>query len=314
MFATSSIESQLISTMIEPLQMKKNGKPRLLILGCGDVGMRVIRLLRGRFRIFAVTRQADHVDALRAAGATAIIADLDRPDSLARLTGLAPNIMHFAPPQSDGVTDKRTRHLLGNLPRHANMVYVSTSGVYGDCGGELVDETRTPNPQNARAKRRVDAERTLRSWARRSGSCLSILRVPGIYAADRLPIERLTKGVPALQEQDDVYTNHIHADDLARIAVAALMRGGPCRIYHAVDDSCMKMGEYFDAVASEFNLPPPPRLSRAELKTQVSPMMWSFMAESRQLSNLRIKHELGIRLHYPRVQDALHQFNLASTS
>lgn len=299
-----------MSAIVEKFQTKKSGKPRLMIVGCGDIGMRIIRLLGGRFRIFAVARQIDRIDELRAAGAIPLIADLDRPASLARLTRLASMVIHLAPPQSDGATDERTRNLAAVLPAHANLVYVSTSGVYGDCGGALVEETHAVNPQNARARRRVDAEQTLRGWARRSGSRLAILRVPGIYAAGRLPIERLTKGTPALQQQDDAYTNHIHADDLARIAVLALLRGAPCRVYHAVDDSDMKMGEYFDAVAQEFKLPKPQRLPREELKKQVSPLLWSFMAESRRLTNRRIKGELGVRLRYPRVIDALPQLHL----
>jgi nucleoside-diphosphate-sugar epimerase len=191
------------------------------------------------------------------------------------------------------------------LPDQANMVYVSTTGVYGDCGGEMVDETRPVSPQNARAKRRVDAERTLRGWARRSGSRLAILRVPGIYAADRLPIDRLKKGTPAIREEDDVYTNHIHADDLARIIAAALFKGQPNRVYHAVDASDMKMGEYFDAVADKAGLPRPPRLPKEQLSAVVSPVMLSFMSESRRLSNRRLHAELGVRLQFPRVQDAL---------
>ena len=303
--AQTKIQRESLSTMPDPIQSRKTGKPRLTIIGCGDIGMRVIRLLRGRFRVFAVTRQAERIGELRAAGAIPILADLDQPASLARLARLASTIGHLAPPQSAGATDRRTRHLATVLPSKATLVYMSTTGVYGDCGGQLVDETRAPNPQNARAQRRVDAEQTLRAWARRSGSRLSILRVPGIYAADRLPIERLTKGIPALQEQDDVYTNHIHADDLARIVVLALLRGAPCRVYHAVDDSCLKMGEYFDAVAQQYDLPQAPRLPRAELQSQVSPMLWSFMAESRRLSNRRIKSELGVVLRYARVADAL---------
>lgn len=286
-------------------QTEKSGKPRLMIVGCGDIGMRIVRMLHRRFRIYAVTRQSDRVGELRAAGAIPIVADLDQASSVARLARLASTIIHLAPPQSDGVTDRRTRHLTAALPAHSNLVYVSTSGVYGDCGGAVVAETRAPDPQNDRAKRRVDAEQTLRSWARRSKSRLSILRVPGIYAAERLPIERLSKGVPALQQQDDVFTNHIHADDLASIVVLAMTRGAPCRVYHAVDDSCMKMGDYFDAVAQEFKLPKVLRLPRAELKNQVSPMLWSFMTESRRLTNCRIKDELGVRLRYPRVTDAL---------
>jgi nucleoside-diphosphate-sugar epimerase len=281
------------------------GKPRLLILGCGDVGMRLLPLLRDRFRVFAVTSQSSRCDELRAAGAMPIVADLDQPASLARLARLAHYIVHLAPPQSDGLTDRRTRNLTAILPEQAVLVYVSTTGVYGDCGGELVPETRPVKPRNPRALRRVDAERRLRAWARRSGSRLSILRVPGIYAADRLPLERLRKGTPALLPDDDVFTNHIHADDLARIIAAALFRARSGRIYHAVDDSQMKMGEYFDAVAAAFDLPRPPRLPRAALKDAVSPMLLSFMSESRRLSNARLKNELGVRLRYPQVSDAL---------
>lgn len=280
-------------------------KPRLLILGCGDVGMRLLPLLHERFRVFAVTSQASRCDELRAAGAVPVIADLDQPASLARLARLAHHIVHLAPPQAEGTKDRRTRNLTAILPDHATLVYVSTTGVYGDCGGALVGETRPANPQNARARRRVDAERVLRAWARRSGSRLGILRVPGIYAADRLPVERLKKGTPALRPEDDVYTNHIHADDLAQIVALALFRAQPCRVYHAVDDSDMKMGDYFDAVADAFALPKPPRLPRTELGEAVSPMTLSFMSESRRLTNARIKTELGVRLQYPQVRDAL---------
>jgi nucleoside-diphosphate-sugar epimerase len=291
---------------------KKIGKPRLLILGCGDVGMRLLPLLRERFRVFAVTSQEARRDELRAAGAIPLIADLDQPASLARLARLARYIVHLAPPQSEGFTDRRSRNLTAILPDDATLVYISTSGVYGDCGGAWVDETRTLNPQNPRARRRVDAERTLRRWARRSGSRLAILRVPGIYAADRLPVERLKKGTPALQEQDDVHTNHIHAEDLARIIMLALFRAQPCRVYHAVDDTDMKMADYFDAVADALALPKPPRLPRQELSKRVSPMLLSFMSESRRLENQRIKEELGVRLRYPEVRNALKRLAVIS--
>ena len=300
--------------MMKNIVRKKLGKPRLLVIGCGDVGMRLLPLLRDRFRVFALTSQASRREELRAAGAVPVIADLDNPASLARLHGLAHNIVHLAPPQSDGPTDQRTRNLTAILPDRATLVYVSTTGVYGDCGGVLMDETRTVNPQNARAKRRVDAERVLRAWARRSDSSLSILRVPGIYAADRLPVERLQKGTPALLPQDDVYTNHIHADDLAGIIWKALFRARPCRVYHAVDDSDMKMADYFDLVADAFSLPKPPRLPRDELRKVVSPVLLSFMSESRRLGNARIKKELGVRLRYARVGDALAEISKRQSS
>jgi nucleoside-diphosphate-sugar epimerase len=283
--------------------------PRLLVIGCGDVGMRLLPRLRGHFRIFALTSSRQRFDELRQAGAVPILGDLDQAHTLARLGRLARRIVHLAPPASHGEHDSRSRRLVAILPEGSHMVYVSTTGVYGNCQGAQIDEARPVAPVNARARRRVDAERVLRAWASRSGSRLSILRVPGIYAEDRLPIERLQRGTPALVAEDDVYTNHIHADDLARIIRLALVRGLPQRIYHAVDDSELKMGDYFDLVADAKGLPRPPRLARAQLKAQVTPMMLSFMSESRRLDNLRIKRELGVRLQWPDVQSFLSRPN-----
>lgn len=285
--------------------LKILSKPRLLVVGCGDVGLRLLPLLRDRFRVFAVTSQSARVAELRAAGAVPIVANLDQPASLQRLKGLADTVVHLAPPASEGQIDRRTRNLAAILPRHGTVVYVSTTGVYGNCGGALFDETRATAPANTRAVRRVDAEQVLRRWARVSGARLAILRVPGIYAADRLPLERLKQGTPALLPADDPYTNHIHADDLAKIIVLAVFRAAPQRVYHTVDDSDLKMGDYFDAVADAFQLPRPPRLPREELVKQVSPMLLSFMSESRRLKNDRMKRELGVRLRYPTVADLL---------
>ena len=286
-------------------QLNGLGKPRLLIVGCGDVGMRLIPLLRSRFRVFALTSQPERLSELRSAGVIPILGNLDSPQSLYRLKGLSDIVVHLAPPPMQGSLDQRTRNLVAILPRHGKLVYVSTTGVYGDCKGAYFDETRPVAPVNARAERRVDAERVLRRWARHREGKLSILRVPGIYAADRLPLERLRQGTPALLDADDVYTNHIHADDLAQIIALALFRAQPLRVYHTVDDSALKMGDYFDQVATAFKLPRPPRVPRAELSKQVSPMLLSFMSESRRLSNERMKTELGVRLRWPAVSDLL---------
>jgi len=290
---------------MKKLTIQKFKLPRLLIVGCGDVGMRLLPLLRPYFRVFATTSQPSRCAELRALGAVPLVVDLDQPATLRRLAGLASRVVHLAPPPAEGALDRRTRNLTAILPEHARLVYVSTTGVYGDCGGVLFDESRPVAPSNARAVRRVDAEQVLRGWARRAGGHLSILRVPGIYAADRLPLKRLQAGTPALIEADDVYTNHIHADDLAAIIARALFRGLPNRVYHAVDDSDMKMAAYFDAVADAHQLPRPPRLPRAELRQAVTPALLSFMSESRRLSNGRIKRELGVRLRYATVAQLL---------
>jgi nucleoside-diphosphate-sugar epimerase len=285
------------------------GKPRLLVVGCGDVGMRLLPRVAERFRVFAVTSRPERAAELRAAGAVPVVADLDRPRTLARLAGLARWVVHLAPPPAQGDLDLRTRNLTAILPEGAHVVYISTTGVYGDRGGALTPETTPAAPQSARARRRVDAERVLRAWALASSGRVAILRAPGIYARERLPIERLQRGTPALEARDDVYTNHIHADDLAHLAALALFRGLPGRVYNASDDTRMKMGEYFDAVADAFGLARPPRLARTELEKAVSPMLLSFMSESRRLTNDRIRRELRATLRHARVEDALAEWS-----
>ncbi len=270
--------------------------------------MRAIPLLARRYRIFALVRNPVRREKLRALGVLPIPGDLDDRASLERIAGLADAVLHFAPPANSGTRDMRTRRLLaalslGRLPER--LVYISTSGVYGDCGGAIVSETHPRNPQTARAQRRADAERQIRDWARRNRVQAGILRVPGIYAADRLPLDRLRQGLPCIADGEDGYTNHIHADDLARIAVAALRHGKTCRVYHAGDDNPMKTGEYFDAVADAFGLPHLPRISRAEAQRVLPDALLSFMNESRRLTNRRMKRELKVKLRYPTVADML---------
>ncbi|MBX9904271.1 MAG: SDR family oxidoreductase [Burkholderiales bacterium] len=282
---------------------------RLLIIGCGDVGLRVALLLRARHRIYALTHNAERVAGLRRSGLTPLFGDLDRPDTLAGLAGLAHDVIHLAPPPARGRNDTRTAHLIAalgrgrSLPRH--FIYISTSGVYGDCSGALVDETSPLRPQTDRARRRADAEQRLRDWGARTGVCVSILRVPGIYAADRLPVARIERGTPALRPQDDTYVNHIHADDLANMVVAALHHGQANRSYNASDDAPQKMGDYFDLVADRFHLPRPPRVTRAEARVVMPDNLYSFMSESRRLANGRIKQELRVRLRYPTVREGI---------
>ncbi len=281
---------------------------RILIIGSGDIARRTIPQLSERHRVYALTRNPVYCENLRKLGAVPVMGDLDDRASLARIAGLADAVLHFAPPSPAKDTDIRTRNLLSVLSQGCmpeRLVYISTSGVYGNCKGEWVSETRSLHAQSARGKLRIDAEQQIRDWAKRCGVNASILRVPGIYAADRLPIERLKLRTPCIVDDDDSYTNHIHADDLASIAMAALHRASSCRIYHASDDSQLKMGEYFDAVADAYHLPRAPRLSRAEVQHAVSPMMYSFMNESRRLDNSRMKRELKVRLRYPTVADFL---------
>ena len=362
-------------------------RQRLLIIGCGDIGQRVVQQLHHGWQVMGVARSDETLQKIRAAGAMAMQAD-----DAHRLARWATHVLHAAPPASrDGeVADRLTRgwmqalarargqrarmtsrpgrtHRLGarsmgsllavpapatqapSRSRHTpapRLVYLSTTGVYGDRGGAFTRETDTLQPLTDRARRRVDAERQVRfglhrsdgsnagspradsphadstrpDSAHRDSARLSgprhrrlqqpplpalVLRVPGIYAADRLPVERLRQQVPALVSADDVITNHIHADDLARIAHTALLRGPRQRVINAVDDSQMTLGDYLDQVADRLDLPRPPRQSRAELARTLSEVRMSFMRESRRLDTRRLKRELRVRLQWPTVAEFL---------
>jgi len=281
---------------------------RLLIIGCGDVLRRTLPQLVQRWHVLALVRHRD--PQLAALGITQITGDLDRPDTLKRLSGISDAVIHSAPPPALGTADTRTRNLIACLQRGKSLprqlVYISTSGIYGDCEGARINETRVPAAKSARALRRVDAERRLRQFGRHGQCCVSILRAPGIYAADRLPLERLRKGLPLIIPAEDSHTNHIHALDLGRACVAALARGRPNRAYNVNDDSALAMGEWFDMLADAFAMPRAPRLPREEVCRLVPPMQWSFMRESRRLDNTRMKCELRVRLRYPSVSTGIH--------
>lgn len=354
-------------------------RARVLIVGCGDVGMRALQILNARAappRVIALTHHPERAGELRAAGATPVPGDLDVRASLRRLAGVARSVLHLAPPPRDGLVDSRTRALVATLraprrsaarpaqsavmrqriaraamrafdapTRHASgaplkrraqrpgsfaktsfivpdgpfpasirkagfrpglrFVYASTTGVYGDCGGAWIDETRPARPENERARRRVSAEKQLRAAGAGSGWRVSIARIPGIYAGNRLPVARIERALPALVESDDVYTNHIHADDLAAILVRALSRGRPQRVINASDDTDLRMADYFDRVADAYALPRVPRITREEAQARLEPITLSFMRESRRLSNARLKRELGYVLRHPTVDDFL---------
>ena len=280
-------------------------RPALLVIGFGDVAARVVRLLAGRWRVLGLVRDPSRVAELRAAGVVPLLGDLDRPATLPRLADLADRVLHLAPPPATGTHDPRTAALLaalGRTRRVGRLVYVSTTGVYGDRGGAWVDETATVRPSTDRARRRVDAERQIRAWARRHGVRETVLRSPGIWAFDRAqgdPRGRIRRGEPSLVAADDVVVNHVHADDLARACVLALMRGPAPRTINAVDDDPRPLGERADDIADQLGLPRPPRVDRAEAERVLAPARLSFLAESRRVANGRLKRELRLRLRHP---------------
>ncbi|MEW5973663.1 MAG: SDR family oxidoreductase [Pseudomonadota bacterium] len=267
------------------------------IVGYGDIGQRVARLWHEKGGPVAalVRSERDTGPARPTQG------DLDHPETLTRLPIHGAVLFHFAPPAPVGQTDTRTAHLLAALedspPRR--IVYISTSGVYGDCGGAWVDETRPVNPGNDRSRRRVDAELQLTDFATRHSVPLVILRVPGIYGPGRLPLERIRRGDPVVCPEEAPWSNRIHADDLAAIAVRSAQDDAPSGTYNASDDEPSSMTDYFYRLADAAGLPRPPCVSLAEAQRTFSPGLLEYLNESRRLDNRRMKEELGVRLRYP---------------
>lgn len=309
-------------------------RPRILIVGCGDTGMLLLSQLATRARVFALTSQPGRVAELRDAGAMPLVGNLDHAPSLRRLRGLANRVAMLAPPPAAGAQDTRSARLATALRRPVppsgrlsgagrpsaspivskpalHIVYGSTTGVYGDAAGRWIAETEPVHPATERAHRRVDAERRWRTPAvGRARSHLpawraTILRIPGIYGRQRLPLDRLRRGLPRLGPDEDVFTNHIEIGDLARIAMFALWRGAAQRVIHANDGEELQVGAYLDAVADAAGLPRAPMLPAAEVQAAVSPMMWTFMRESRRLRNTRLRRELRVELRFPTVKSAL---------
>lgn len=275
--------------------------------------MRVARLARPNVRVIALTSSPSKLPALHSLGITGVHANLDHPRTLNRVSALGSRIIHLAPPPSLGLVDTRTTNLVRALLKRTpalHCVYASTTGVYGDCGGEWVQETRSINPCTERAMRRAHAEQAVRTLGLvlRGVAQVTTLRVPGIYAPDRehgTPKERLARGTPVLEHASDVFTNHIHADDLAAALWLALWRGANHRVMNVVDDTQMLMGQYMDWAADHYGLERPRRITRATAQQEFTPMQLSFLQESRRLDNQRLKKELKLRLRYPSVKEGL---------
>ncbi len=281
----------------------------VLIIGCGDIGERVARLERSEGCVVAgLVRSEKSARRLRAAGIQPITVDLDVPASLHNLPVKDAVVYYFAPPPGEGVTDPRMETFVSlltpsNLPQR--IVLISTTGVYGDCHGEWVTEERPPNPQVDRARRRLAAETTLQRWSKTSGVPIVILRVPGIYGPGYLPEERLRSGEPVLREDESPFSNRIHADDLARICIAAARHDHPGVLYNVSDGHPTTMTDFFYRVADVLGIPRPPAITREEARHRLGPGMLSYLEESKRIDNRRMREELDVELMYPELTAGL---------
>ena len=280
-----------------------------LIIGCGDIGFRVAReLLEKNHQVQATIHFVEGAKVPQSAGIETIVANFDYQEDVPELPLQGKKIFYFMPPQGGGSSDYRMLNFcrklsVDNYP--AKIVYISTSGVYGDCGDELVTEETPLNPMTSRAKRRVSAENQLREQADKFGFELVILRVTGIYGPGRLPISQLKKGHEVLIEEDAPRTNRIHSLDLVQICLAAMDKGDDGDIFNVCDGEESSMSQYFMAVAKMYNLPQPKQLSWVEAGKVMNPLTLSFLKESRRMSNRKMVEMLAVELQYPTLEKGL---------
>lgn len=275
----------------------------VLMIGCGDIGQRVAQLCLAKgLAVQGLARRDESAVRLQQAGIRALRGDLDQPDSLCDLPTRGATVFYFAPPPTTGEDDPLLMNFLasmgpGSLPER--LVLISTTAVYGDCQGAWITEEHPAQPETARGRRRLDAERNLRRWATEQDVAFVILRVGGIYGPGRLPLARLEKGLPILAPEDSPFTNRIHQDDLAQVCMAAADRGVSGEIYNVADGQPGTMSQYFMDIAQAFGLPQPPIVSRAEAEQVMSAGMLSYLKESRRLDNRKLREQLKVDLQYP---------------
>jgi nucleoside-diphosphate-sugar epimerase len=276
----------------------------LLIVGCGAIGRRVASLaLAQGLKVSTLSRGE-----AKLAGTTHLTANLDDPAALGQLPTRGAGVIYLAPPPGGGHEEPRVRNFCSAIApgeEPAKIVYISTSGVYGDCGGDRVTEESEPNPQTSRGKRRLHGERLFLDWGKQRGVPVVILRVTAIYAPDRLPVMQLQSGQPVLREEESLPGNRIHADDLSRICLASLEKGDDGEIFNVSDGHCLTMTEYFNAAADALGLPRPRQVTMAEARQVMTPLMISYFSESRIVDSSRMLERLGIELLYPDLASGL---------
>ncbi len=279
------------------------------LIGCGDIGFRIAKeLLKQNFRVQATIHFKEGAVVPQSAGIETIIANFDYQEDVPDVSLHGQKVFYTMPPQGGGSSDYRMLNFCRKLSPDncpARLVYLSTSGVYGDCGEQLVTEETPVNPQTSRAKRRVSAENQLREQAETLGFDLIILRVTGIYGPGRLPISQLKKGHEVLRPEDAPRTNRIHSVDLLRICLAAMEKGENGDIFNVCDGEQSSMSHYFMAVAKLYDLPQPKQLSWAEAEQVMNPLTFSFLKESRRMSNRKMLEKLDIELLYPTLEAGL---------
>ncbi len=293
--------------------MLHENKKKISIIGCGYIGQRLIQLLLSRKlaeaeQINTLVKSIDSQKQCSKLGVSSIQFDMDTIDiPLPEHLQIHQSILYyFAPPPSHGSIDTRARQFIKQLIKApSRIVLISTTGVYGNCHGQWVNENTALNPGVDRARRRVDAEQQFQSYCRKVNIPLVILRVSGIYGPGKLPLKRIKAQTPIVREEDSPFSNRIHTDDLLEICLKAGLSDNIEGIFNCADGHPTTMYDYFIKVARAKKLPEPPAITLQQAKTQLSAGMLSYMDESRRIDNQKLLTEFDLSLKYPDLDKGL---------
>lgn len=271
----------------------------VLVVGTGYLGRRFLDSQNAR-SVIGLSRSdlksTQHVE----------VYDLDAGGALPVKLPSQYSVLYTVPPSRHSMSDIRLERLLSLLtPAPHRFVYISTTGVYGNRDGALVDEETEVKPETDRARRRVAAEESLQTWADEHDCAVVILRVPGIYGPGRLGIERIQEGLPMISEQEAGPGNRIHVDDLVSCCTAALARTVPAGIYNVGDGDLRSSPWFMSEVARQCQLQAPPTISMQDAERTFTPMRLSFLGESRRVDTKKMRAVLGVTPRYANAEDGI---------
>lgn len=280
---------------------------KIFIAGCGYIGERLARRYReSGTAVTCMVRSPEHLARLEDAGFSGFTASLDEAAALPPFELSGSVLLYLAPPPGGGIADTRARNFIARIEsRPVKIIYMSATSVYSESGGEAVTEESPAVPDSAMGKRRLDAETAFREYGAAAGVPVVILRVSGIYGPGRLPLMQISQGQPLLFESESGPSNRIHADDLAAVCMAAVERGVDGDIFNVSDGHPSSMTAYFNACADALGYPRQPQVTMDEARLSMSPLMFSYVSQSRIIDNRRMLERLKVNLHYETLADGL---------
>lgn len=281
------------SSYDSPGQQMTDMQRSLFCFGLGYSALHLARTLKTRgWEVSGTVRSASKVERLREEGINASVWPDGTPDIPSGAVWLV-----SVPPDETGCPVART---FGGIAAGVPVIYLSTTGVYGDRNGNWVFEWSAPSPDNPRGERRWLAEE---QWQAAAGTKLARVRLPGIYGPGRSALDRLHAGRARRIIKPGQVFSRVHVEDIASGLSALLMKGVPAGVFHLCDDEPAPPQEVIEFAArlAGLEVPPAVRFDAADL----SPMARSFYSECKRVSNAKTKGALGWRPIYPTYREGL---------